>query len=197
MGIGCRQAYLLDHYAAAIKEQARLLPVLRFPGPAGKGTQNHRQHHGAHQQLLRPLKHLDGSRISELATGVGVGVERDRPHGSAPEAGILLDPGADQALHHQAIHADALRGDTQWQPRGCHGSSIPSPVRAPPCRSPRTPVFALIGARACSATDLSVFHTLDGPPSPRQGRGARKRSSDRLPRRPFRGPPSPLAGDTY
>ena len=77
MGIGCRQACLLDHHAAAIEEQARLLPVLRLPGPAGKGTQKLRQRHGAHQQLLRPLKQLGASRISALATGVGVGVERD------------------------------------------------------------------------------------------------------------------------
>jgi len=41
------------------------------------------------------------------------------------------------------------------------------PFAHPPCQSPRTPVLALIGARACSATNLSVFHRPDGPPSPR------------------------------
>jgi len=60
-----------------------------------------------------------------------------------------------------------------------------------------TPVFASFGARLCSARDLSVFHSLDTPPMRPQGRGVRKRPSDRLRRKPSWGPLSPLVGDTY
>ena len=73
-----------------------------------------------------------------------------------------------------------------------------------PFQTPRTPpgvaenpVFASFGARPCSTRDLSVFHRLDAPPKRRQARRVRKRPSDRLRRRPSRGPLSPLAGDTY
>ena len=60
-----------------------------------------------------------------------------------------------------------------------------------------TPVFTSFGARPCSARTLSVFLRLDRPPRPHQGRGVRKRPSDRFRRRPSRGPLSPLVGDTY
>jgi hypothetical protein len=69
--------------------------------------------------------------------------------------------------------------------------------RAPPLDSLKTPVFALFAAQPCGAMDLSVFHRLDGSRWPGQGRGMRKRPSDRLRRRPFRGLLSPLAGGTY
>ncbi len=69
--------------------------------------------------------------------------------------------------------------------------------RAPPLDSPKTPVFPLIAARPCSARDFSTFHSLDEPHTGRQGGGVRKRPSDRLRRRPSRGPLSPLVGDTY
>jgi hypothetical protein len=73
VGIGCQQACLLDRHAAAIQEEAQLLPVLRLTGAAGKATEQLRQHHGSHQQLLRPLKDLDAIRIATFEAGVGVG----------------------------------------------------------------------------------------------------------------------------
>ena len=84
------------------------------------------------------------------------------------------------------------------------GDGAPRPLAFCPFQDPRTPpgfaetpVFASFGARLCSARDLSVFHSLDTPPMRPQGRGVRKRPSDRLRRRPSRGPLSPLVGDTY
>ena len=82
------------------------------------------------------------------------------------------------------------------QPRPALGL-CPFPVPRTPPPFAENPVFPLICAQPCSAGDLNVFHRLDRLRGSRQSRGVRKRSSDRLQRRPSRGPLSPLAGDTY
>ena len=68
--------------------------------------------------------------------------------------------------------------------------------RTPP-PFPESPVFAWIAARACSASDLNVFLRLDGSFGAGQSRGVRIGPLDRLQRRLFREPLSPLVGDTY
>ena len=104
-------------------------------------------------------------------------------------------PGADKAQP---------GGEESWgvsfnsdEPPTLRLTSCPFAFPRTPLPIAETPVLALIGARPCGATDLSVFHRLDAARKRGQGRGVRKRSSDRLQRRPSRGPPSPLAGDTY
>ena len=90
----------------------------------------------------------------------------------------------------------ARRLGRREQPRSAQGL-CPFPVPRTPPPFAENPVFPLICAQPCSAGDLNVFHRLDRLRGSRQGRGVRKRPSDRLQRRPSRGPLSPLAGDTY
>ena len=69
-------------------------------------------------------------------------------------------------------HRGGGRAHCRGVPHKVQHRNLPFSVfRAPPCRSPITPVFPWIGARACSASDLSIFHRLDATLSSGQGKG--------------------------
>ena len=130
------------------------------------------------------LRQLMGPRGRNLVSTAPSGPPSRRPLKPGSRSGPASGP---RGVRDQGAEAEPLRRLACWP--------FLDP-RTPPGFA-ETPVFASFGARPCSTGTLSVFHRLDRPSRPRQGRGVRKRPSDRLQRRPSRGPLSPLVGDTY